>query len=66
VQRQDHKRQQQRDRELDANREYGLAQPGNSITMAPDAGEYQHEGGGERGQQGNIMRMVYASCIHRL
>ena len=51
VQRQDDQRQQQRDRELDANRDIGLAQPRQQHHHGADAGEYQHEGGGERGQQ---------------
>jgi len=51
VQRQDHQRQQQRNRELDANRNIGLAQPRQQHHHGADAGEDQHEGGGERGQQ---------------
>ena len=51
VQRQDHQRQQQRDRQLDADRDIGLAEPGQQHHHRADAGKYQHEGGGERRQQ---------------
>src|ERR1700687_3130144 len=51
MQRQNHQRQHQRDRELDANRNIGLTQPRQQHHHRAHAGEYQHEGGGERGQQ---------------
>ena len=54
VQRQDYQRQQQRDRELDANRNIGLAEPRQQHHHGADAGEYQHEGGGECWQQRDI------------
>src|ERR1700675_1612757 len=54
VQRQDHQRQQQRYTELDANRNIGLAQSRQQHHHGADAGEHQHEGGSERGQQRDI------------
>jgi hypothetical protein len=51
MQRQNHQRQHQRDSELDANRNIGLAQSRQQHHHRADACEYQHEGGGERGQQ---------------
>ena len=50
VQRQDDQGQQQRDRKLDVDRDIGLAEPRQQHHHGADAGEYQHEGGGERGQ----------------
>src|ERR1700675_1544246 len=54
VQRQDHQRQQQRYTELDANRNIGLAQSRQQHHHGADAGEHQHEGGGEGGKQRDI------------
>jgi hypothetical protein len=51
MQRQDHQCQHQRDCELDADRNIGLAQSRQQHHHRADAGEYQHKGGGERGQQ---------------
>ncbi len=51
VQRQNHQRQQQRNPELDPHRNIALAEPRQQHDHRADAGEYQHEGGGERGQQ---------------
>src|SRR5260221_14322559 len=54
MQRQDHQCQQQRDRELDADGNIGFTEPRQQHHHRADAGEYQHESGGERGQKRNI------------
>jgi len=51
MQRQEDQRQQQRDPELDANRNVGLTEPRQQHHHAADPGKHQHEGGREHGQQ---------------
>jgi len=60
VQRQDHQRQQQRDPELDANRNIGFASPGNSITMAPMRANTSMKAAASAGSSEISMRMIDA------
>ena len=54
MQRQDDQRQRQRDRQLGPCRNVGLAKARHQHHHRADAGEDQHEGGGERGQKRDI------------